>query len=74
MNVWRVGMSLSDWELCARLLLPGVEWYVVHRLAVPKRKWIYRIPVPGQLPVFTSGALWTPADGSFPWGMAVVPD
>jgi len=71
--VWDVGMTHSDWRLCARYPDPNpLDLYLVARNTVPVRMWLYRI-VPGQLPVHVLDATPTPGM-NFPWGEDVVPD
>lgn len=64
----------SDWELCARIVTPGVFRYVVKQPIVPGWYPIYEVTAPGQLPTLFD-AKEIPAEfPHFPYGEAVIPD
>lgn len=74
LNVWRFGMSLSGWRLCARLLAPlpiNLADLVVDRGG--PFFWFYR-DVPGQLPVFSGTRILKGGDHFPPTGFGVFPD
>jgi len=74
MNVWRLGMSRTTWELAARILpLTFVHGYVVKESPTTRGLWALLPPFTG-LPVRAGGPFIIPPGERFPYGQAVVPD
>jgi len=74
MNVWRYGMSFSDWELCASFAgTDGLFQLVKRPPPFDNKAWIYTTLF-SDLPAFFASDILFPGTGNFPWGYDVDPD
>lgn len=72
MNIPVLGMSYSDWLLCARLV-EDPEVVLVQRKPGAFRQWsVWVIPGPDLLPV--QATPWVSTGGRFPYDFEVEPD
>jgi len=74
MNVYRLFMTYSGWQLAARFPNQiGNRVYVVKESVTKFGLWVHLVPFTG-LPIRVSGPTTIPAGGRFPYGFAVEPD
>lgn len=74
MNVALYGMQLSEWELCARQIVPTLGRLVVKRRDFTNWYFLYREPAPGQVPQLYAIVPIPTLEPSFPYGHLVFPD
>lgn len=69
-----LGMSMSSWELCARVAGSPTPLYIVKVNNNPGKYEVWRLPTPTSLPVFVAATAIPATHTSFPYGNPVLPD
>ncbi len=73
-NVPRLGMSESGLAKLARILTMPGEYYLGQSSVNRRVSVVYKVAVPGQLPVPVTTPTIHPANERFPWSEVVEPD
>jgi hypothetical protein len=73
-NVADLGMSLSSWELAARVAGTPFSLWIVQVNNNPGNYEIWHVPAPMQLPVHVATVAIPTTHPHFPYGAPVLPD